>query len=68
MVARLDDLLWLCETFDDLLYNQVGHEVRSQGDFEESVLVTLMGENYKQVLDMKTGEWQAERDVLDHFG
>ena len=35
--------------------------------YEESILVTVLGENYQQFINQDTGEWEQDQQVINTF-
>jgi len=75
LVKNLDDLFNVFDNFQNTFY---GGEAQAAGDekagvdddkaiYEESILITLLGENYIDFIDQSTGEWTNEKEILVHF-
>lgn len=39
----------------------------SRISYEESILVTVLGENYHQFISQETGDWENEEQVVATF-
>jgi len=35
--------------------------------YEESILVTILGENYLEFINQETGEWEQDQRVIETF-
>jgi hypothetical protein len=76
LIKNLDDLFNVFDSFQNTFYSgeaQVAMKDQTAGEdddkaiYEESILVTVLGENYMDFIDPSTGEWINEKEILDHF-
>lgn len=69
MAQKLDDLFNMFDTFQEVLYsNDVQNSVEQEkAVYEESILTTILGNDYQQHIDYNTGEWKNQQKVLENF-
>lgn len=76
LIKNLDDLFNIFDNFQNAFYSgeaQVAMKDQKQGIeedkavYEESILITILGESYMDFIDSETGEWVNEKDILAHF-
>ena len=71
----MNDLFRMFEIFQSSLYSGDREEEKNQEPdaqstnftWEESILVTLLGENYLQFVNAESGEWQHEEKCVGTF-
>lgn len=77
MVRSLDDLFNIFDSFQNALYSGEAQAAikddkegidEDKAIYEESILITILGDNYMDFIDSATGEWVNERSILEHFG
>jgi len=75
-IKNLDDLFNLFDWFQTTFYSgeaQVAMEDQKQeidedkAVYEESILITVLGEGYMDFIDSSSGEWVNEKEILVHF-
>jgi hypothetical protein len=42
-------------------------EASQRFTYEESILVTILGENYMEFINQETGEWEQDDRVIETF-
>ena len=77
LVRNLDDLFNIFDSFQSAFYSgetqiamkdDKGAVDDDKAIYEESILITILGENYMDFIDPTTGEWANEKSILEHFG
>jgi len=68
LAGQLEELFFLFDTFQEILYQSEnpGGETE-KAVYEESILQTLLGESFGELIDEGSGEWKGEREVLSKF-
>ncbi|CDW76407.1 pyrroline-5-carboxylate reductase [Stylonychia lemnae] len=71
LAQKLDDLFMMFDTFQEALYsNDPNVNPNNQGEqavYEESILLTILGQEYHRFISKETGEWENEKIVLTNF-
>lgn len=71
---KLTDLFRLFDILQNSLYandpeavENAESEAEDRFTYEESILVTILGENYKQFINEETQEWEQDDRVIETF-
>lgn len=76
LIKNLDDLFNIFDSFQAAFYSgetqttmaEEKQEIdEDKAVYEESILITILGENYMEFIDQSTGEWVNEKEILTHF-
>ncbi|CAI2370587.1 unnamed protein product [Moneuplotes crassus] len=76
LIRNLDELFNIFDAFQNTFYTGEAQESledkkeevdEDRAIYEESILITVLGENYSDFIDPNTGEWTNETEILIHF-
>eukprot|EP00347_Sterkiella_histriomuscorum_P012858 403366953 len=76
LAQRLDDLFSIFDTFQEVLYSNDPNVNQNGGGsqidqekvvYEESILLSVLGQEYFKFISASTGEWENEKLVLANF-